>query len=71
VGCGGVIVRMCFLFFVRWCFVVCCFGVASLVTLSHSSYRGLVTNKSLVFSSKKVEFPGSLVKRRGIFYRAM
>ena len=34
-------------------------------------YRGLVTNRSLGFSTKKVEFPKSLVKRRGIFYHAM
>ncbi len=32
-------------------------------SIFHSMYRGLVTNKSLVFSSKKVEFPASLVKR--------
>ena len=52
-------VGMCFLFvgvlsFVFW-------GRVARDSISHSSYRGLVTNKSLVFSSKKVEFPGSPV----------
>ncbi len=58
--------------FVRWCFV-CCFGVALLVTLffilRYVMYRRFTTNGSLVFTSKKVEFPASLVKRDWIFYR--
>jgi hypothetical protein len=35
------------------------------------TYRGLIRNGSSGFSTKKVEFPASLLKREGIFFRPM
>jgi hypothetical protein len=51
------------------CYVVCSWLCHD--SIFPSTYRGLVTNGSLGFSTKKVECPASLVKSGGIFYHTM
>ncbi len=53
-------------FFVRW---LLCRGIAG-DCFFPSMYRRLVTNGSPGFSTKKVEFPASLYKSEGLFYRS-
>ena len=60
--------RRCgFYCFVRW---LLCWGIAH-DSIFPPTYRGLVRNGSSGFSTKKVEFPASLRKREGIFFRPM